>query len=31
MIKYRDVNLLLKEAFNLRQNLDQESIDKISD
>jgi hypothetical protein len=31
MIKYRDVNLLVKEAFNRRKNLDQESIDKISD
>ena len=31
MIKYRDVNLLVKEAFNRRKKLDQESIDKISD
>ena len=31
MIKYRDVNLLVKEAFSRRKNLDQESIDKISD
>ena len=31
MIKYRDVNLLVKEAYSRRKNLDQESIDKISD
>ena len=31
MIKYRDVNLLVKEAFSRRKNLDQKSIDKISD
>ena len=31
MIKYRDVNLLVKEAFNRRKNIDQDSIDKISD
>ena len=31
MIKYRDVNLLVKEAYSRRRNLDQKSIDKISD
>jgi len=31
MIKYRDVNLLVKEAYSRRKNLDQKSIDKISD
>ena len=31
MIKYRDVNLLVKEAYSRRRNLDQKSIDKIRD